>query len=252
MNFFTDTHTHFAAPEFQAQFSKQYQEAKAAGIHRFILPSTGSHDWQAIIQQQSEEMLIALGIHPWFIPKQAKQDLELLNHLLQQHPQSLLGECGLDYHKAQQHNERLLQQQLFTQQVELAQIHHRPLILHCVKAANDVINTLKQTAFTYGGFAHAFSGSLEEARLFTRLGFKIGVGVTLLNPKAKKIRQIVSTLPLSDLVLETDSPYMLPNNRPALILDIAHAVCTLRGIELNELMQQTENNIAEILARLPN
>ena len=90
---------------------------------------------------------------------------------------------------------------------------------------------------------------MEEAEAFIQQGLLIGIGSLLLNPTAKKARRAAAELPLSSLVLETDSPFMLANstNTPANLRDIAAIAAELRGISLSELAQQTEKNIDSLL-----
>lgn len=104
---------------------------------------------------------------------------------------------------------------------------------------------VKQTGFTQGGIAHAFSGSVEEAQILLRCGFKIGIGSLLLNPNAKKVRQVVAKLAWQDMVLETDSPFMLRDgvNTPANVRTIAEIMAELRGTDTAEVAAHTERNL---------
>ncbi|ENX0702275.1 TatD family deoxyribonuclease, partial [Neisseria gonorrhoeae] len=108
---------------------------------------------------------------------------------------------------------------------------------------------VKQTGFTQGGIVHAFSGSAEEARVLTKLGFKIGIGSLLLNPNARKVRDTLKALNDGDFVLETDSPFMLENtvNTPANILRIAEIAAEIRGTGAAEIAAITERNADSLL-----
>src|SRR5690606_3017771 len=98
----------------------------------------------------------------------------------------------------------------FSAQLELAQQFDKPILLHIRKSHAEVLSMLKKHQFKLGGIAHAFSGGVEEAKAFTKLGFKIGVTGQITNPNAKKLHQVVQTLGAAHLVLETDCPDMTP------------------------------------------
>ena len=249
----TDTHTHLADPLLAQHLPTVLQQAQQAGVTRFIVPATQPNDWQAVLQLNAPHIVPALGIHPWFIESDDHSQLHALDSLLAQHSHALVGEIGLDYLRATHPSERQRQQEVFSVQLRLAQQHQRPIMMHNLRASADIVRLIRHTGFQQGGFAHAFSGSLEEAHGFIRYGFKIGIGVLLLNPHAKKVRRAATELPLEHLVLETDSPFMLPDgsNQPAKIRLIAEHICQLRGISLAQLAKQTEANIHAVLKCRP-
>ena len=162
------------------------------------------------------------------------------------YPSVWLGEIGLDF---LHDTPREVQVSVFRQQLRLAQELSRPVIIHQVRASSVLVRIIREEKFTMGGVIHAFSGSLEEAHTFIQLGFKIGIGILLLNSRAKKVRLAAQCLPLKDLLLETDSPFMLPEgqNSPANVRQIATQVATLRGISLYELAQQCEENLTQLM-----
>lgn len=247
---FTDTHTHLADILLHTRLDEILRQANDAGIRRFIVPAASINDWNKIALLQSSSIYGAFGIHPWYAEEAGQDFLSRLDELLRLHPQTLIGEIGLDYANKNQPPEWIKRQKnTFRQQLALAMQHNRPVILHNVRAGNDLIRIIKESGFTQGGFAHAFSGSIEEAKEFIKLGFKIGIGSLLLNPAAKKARKAAAELPLESIVLETDSPFMLKNNAnvPANVYRIAEIVAELRGIPLQVLSEQTENNVDAVL-----
>ncbi|UOO82893.1 TatD family hydrolase [Uruburuella testudinis] len=248
----TDTHCHLADPVLNPNLPAIFADAAQAGVCRFIVPATQRSDFDAVLAlARHPHVHIALGIHPWFAEAAADADLACLGTLLQQHPRALVGEIGLDFYgKQQTAAQRARQNELLCAQLELAEQHRRPVILHNLKATAAIVAAIRQTGFTQGGIAHAFSGSLEEARLLIGCGLKIGIGSLLLNPTAQKARRAAAELPLAHIMLETDSPFMLKNqtNTPANVRKIAETVATLRGIALTEIAAQTEQNVAQLLA----
>lgn len=247
---FTDTHCHLAADQLRHRLPEITDRAAAAGVNAFIVPAAQQSDWPDIIPLCAYPFVrtAAIGIHPWFADTADHTVWQDLDAHLHRHSSLWVGETGLDFLRAQTDAERQQQLHALHIQLDLAQQHSRPVILHNVKSTAALSGSLKHTQFMQGGIVHAFSGSLEEAQLFIRQGFLIGLGSLLLNPHAKKVRQVAAKLPESAIVLETDSPYMLPGqtNTPANLAAIAAQVAKLRGICLSELAQLCEKNLCRL------
>ena len=251
---FTDTHTHLTHPALFFRLPEVIAEARAANVCQFIVPTAEHADWANALAllRQPEIRAVALGIHPWYAEQANASVLHELAQHLHLHPALLVGEIGLDfYDKTQSPERRAAQIQAFQAQLALAQQHRRPIILHNLRATAAIIQAIQSTQFTRGGIAHAFSGSLEEARLLMQRGFKLGIGSLLLNPRAKKARLAAAQLPLNALLLETDSPFGQPEqqNTPANVRRIAETVAQLRGISLAELAAACEQNLVELLTQ---
>ena len=253
---FTDTHCHLADSKLADTLPAVLAEAQAVGVARFIVPATSPNDWQAVAQLErpSENIHIALGIHPWFSDGLTEAAFQELESELIQHPQAWVGEIGLDFYgKEQTQAQRDTQTEVFIRQLILAQNLNRRVIIHNLKATAAIAAAVKTAGFTQGGIVHAFSGSVEEARILVKLGFKIGIGSLLLNPNAKKVRVALQALNNTDFVLETDSPFMLGHetNTPANIRRIAEIAAELRGIPLTQLSEITEQNVDFLLYTSP-
>ncbi|EMT2177395.1 TatD family hydrolase [Neisseria gonorrhoeae] len=255
---FTDTHCHLADPALRENLPHILTVAREAGVGRFIVPATRPQDWQDVAdlaERSSENPLwgnihIALGIHPWFSEDVSETDFRHLEQALKARSTAWVGEIGLDfYDKTQTLQQRERQIQVFSRQLAIAQTLRRRVIIHNLKATADIAAAVKQTGFAQGGIVHAFSGSAEEARVLTKLGFKIGIGSLLLNPNARKVRDTLKALNDGDFVLETDSPFMLENtvNTPANILRIAEIAAEIRGTGAAEIAAITERNADSLL-----
>ncbi|EEX93167.1 hypothetical protein VIOR3934_02253 [Vibrio orientalis CIP 102891 = ATCC 33934] len=232
-----DTHCHFDFDIFQGDFDAQLKSANAQGVSRFVVPSIGSSNWAQVQQMAAEHASIyfALGIHPYFLHQQSIDELPTLKELLNQRGNQCVavGECGLD---AMVEVDMVLQEKVFIEQVALATYYQLPLILHCRKTHNRMVQILKQERFQYGGILHGFSGSYQQAMQFIELGFYIGVGGVITYPRANKTRQAIVSLPIEKLVLETDSPDMPLNgyqgkpNHPKMIGEILACLASLKGM----------------------
>ncbi|CBA07323.1 putative deoxyribonuclease [Neisseria meningitidis alpha14] len=252
---FTDTHCHLADAALRENLPHILTAARKVGVKRFIVPATCPQDWQSVAElsempSEHGQIRIALGIHPWFSDGIAERDCVRLEAMLARYPQAWVGEIGLDfYDKTQTPPQRERQIQVFVRQLAIAQTLRRRVIIHNLKATADIAAAVKQTGFAQGGIVHAFSGSAEEARVLTKLGFKIGIGSLLLNPNARKVRDTLKALNDGDFVLETDSPFMLKKeiNTPANILRIAEIAAQIRGVGVADIAAITERNADSLL-----
>lgn len=244
---FTDTHCHLAAPPLIDTLAATIAAAQQFGVSGCLVPATQVSDWQSVLNLAQHDFVrqIAIGIHPWFALHHT-DFTDKLADILSQNPHIWVGEIGLDALIDVPMESQL---SVFKIQILLAQHFHRPIIVHNVRSTAAIVGAVKQAKFTHGGIVHAFSGSLEEAKLLINLGFKIGIGSLLLNPNAKKVHRAAAELPLSALLLETDSPYMLRNavNTPANVAKIAQILANLRNLSLENLAAALERNLAELM-----
>ena len=184
----TDTHCHLANPTLASRLPEITVAAHAAGVRRFMVPSVTEADFDAVCQLHNPpEYYGALGLHPWFAESFQPDLIGRIAERLQAQPGLLVGEIGLDYYGDRKQT-RAAQTAALLAQLDLAQQFGRPVLLHHVRAAADVVTALKHSGFCSGGIAHAFSGSLEEARAVIGCGVRSGIGPLVLNPYARKVR----------------------------------------------------------------
>jgi len=245
-----DTHCHLDMDEFQDDLPAVLQRAKEKGVEKFIVPSCGSFNWDkaAVLSRQHRDIYYALGMHPYFTQEHNPDDLVELDNRLASAPTKCIavGECGLDFFKHDSDEDKQIV--LFDAQLELANKHDLPVILHCRKAHQEMIKRLKQTKVARTGVIHAFSGSYEQAMDFIKLGYYIGVGSTITYFRAKKTRETVSKLPLEYLVLETDAPdmplsgYQGQRNVPERVLNVLNELIVLRSEPEQTVAEQVFKN----------
>lgn len=219
-----DTHTHFDVAEFDADRLALAQTAWLHGVRGLVLIGFEARRFEIMSQvadqlnqqhrlhQDVPRCYLAPGLHPFYIEMHRESHLDVLDKFLMSHRCIALGEIGLDRFEVR-HKPAIVQAQqahFFSRQLDLARHHQLPVMLHIRKAHGETLALLRQHRFTLGGIAHAFSGGVEEARAFVRLGFKIGITGQISNPNAKRLRQVVAALSPADLVLETDCPDMTP------------------------------------------
>lgn len=265
---FFDSHCHFDFLEFNADRAAIWQVCSAQGITQLLMPGVTPDQWQTAAQLCAHYagLCYAAGIHPHWIEQQPwfqinKNNLldnavrEKITALIQQEfiPSVnayaaycvAVGECGLDNMIA---TPLALQQQLLSLHINVANQLHKPLIIHCVRAHNELIALLKKNKPEAGGVIHAFSGSYEVAQQYVELGFYLGIGGTITYERAQKTRAAAAKIPLECLVLETDAPDMPlygkqgQRNSPVNIPQIAQVLADLRGIAIDEIAAATSRN----------
>jgi TatD DNase family protein len=157
-----------------------------------------------------------------------------------------VGEIGLDFFI--DHYDRARQEYFFVEQLKLAKEFNLPVLLHIRRAQDAILKLLRQHKVK-GGIAHAFNGSRQQADEFIKLGFKLGFGGAMTYSRASKLRELAATLPLENIVLETDAPDIPPDflergqpNKPEYLPRIAQTLAELRKITLAQIAQATTTN----------
>lgn len=261
----TDTHCHLDLDAFADDRQAVLERAAKAGIKRIIIPATTRHRWatiHALCQppappQHNIALFPCYGIHPYWAQEHDATDIEALHDYLQQHPALAIGECGLDFRPTQlaKENSRKQQRALFEAQLQLAYRLHLPVVIHAVKATQEVIETLRQFP-GLRGMIHAYSGSYEQAKELIALGFYLGIGASVTFPNAHKRQLVVKKLPFDAILLETDAPDQPPHahhsqrNEPAFITETLHTIARLKNVETETVAQHNEQNARQLFSHL--
>ncbi len=251
-----DTHIHLDAPEFDQDRPELLTRARCAGVKAFILPAIkkSTFDRVAALGREHADIHCAFGIHPLFLDDADEADLQALDNRLAQSQTVAVGEIGLDLFVQNANMER--QEFFFVEQLKLARKHDLPVILHIRRAQDLILKNLRRHPVR-GGIAHAFNGSLQQARQFISLGFKLGFGGAMTFSGSRRIRALASILPSESLVLETDAPDIPPawahggRNEPANLARFASELATLRSVDVAEIINVTGRNARTVFPTLP-
>jgi len=241
-----DSHCHLDHAAFKHDLPQVLNQAQDLGINKFIIPSVGFHRWeeQQDIQATYPNTYHAYGIHPWFCDLHREEHLEQLDDLLDN--AIAVGECGLDFmpNKPSQ----ATQLHWFEAQLGLAKKHNLSLIIHSVRADDTIVSTLKKHPKSRG-VIHGFGGSLQQAQNFIKLGFSIAIGTRLIHSRSKKIESLITQLPLSSILLETDAPDGLDKqtrNEPKELMLVANIIAKLRQQTPEEVLDTCSQNAQEL------
>jgi len=242
-----DTHCHLDAAEFDADRAAVHAAALAAGVRQIIVPGVAVDHFagQKSTVDAYAGCVAAYGIHPLYVMDAGSDDVDQLQDWLRRERPLAVGEIGLDFYVEGLDVAR--QTAIFVAQLKLAKAFDLPVILHVRRSVDAVLRELRRTRVC-GGIAHAFNGSRQQADALIDLGFKLGFGGAATYSGSRRIRELVATLPLESIVLETDAPDIPPawlnrgRNTPAELPRIATEIAGLRGIPPALLMAQADAN----------
>jgi len=252
-----DSHCHLFDAPLRDDPEGVLAEAGAAGCTGVVVVATWATAWEEIAQSRQRvravlpDSRVAVGLHPWFLPE-APSDWESRLAKLLPHVDAI-GEIGLD--RTERAPAMELQELVFSRQLQLAAAADLPVLVHVVKAHDLVLHHLKENGRRVRGIIHAFSGSPEEARTYAERGFLMGIGGGLTRENAHRLRRVVSKIPLTSLVLETDSPYLgtetVPAgaSRPAHVVQVALRLADLLGVSLETVVATTSANLKGLWER---
>ncbi|MET0026928.1 MAG: TatD family hydrolase [Candidatus Thiodiazotropha sp.] len=242
-----DAHSHFDDASFDADREQALQRAHDSGVREQVIPAVIAAWWPRIRElcRDYPGLYPSYGLHPMYLSDHRESHLEALREWIEREQPVAIGECGLDFYIPDPQPE--LQQFYFEGQLSLARQYDLPLIIHARRSVEEVINTLRRYPGVRG-MLHSFSGSEQQALRLIDLGFYLSFGGPVTYPRAQRMHRLVQRLPLTSLMLETDSPDQ-PNcnhrgerNEPARLTEVLEQVSTLRSEPPEEVAEQTRRN----------
>lgn len=255
---FIDTHTHLYLDEFDADRRETVEAAIAAGVDKLMLPNIDSasvHPMLSLCEAFPDHCFPMIGLHPTSVKENYMDELAAMECWLLDRKFYGIGECGIDLYWDKTFYQE--QEYVFRHHIDLALAYDLPLIVHIRESFNDVIRILKDVNKPdLRGIFHCFSGSVEQARQATGLGFSLGLG-GVITFKNNKMQETLKQVDLKHLVLETDAPFLAPvpyrgkRNEPAYIPLIAEKVAGIKGISLQEVSEATTSNALKLFGLRP-
>lgn len=249
---FVDTHCHLY-DEYYSDLDKVINDAASNNVTYYINNGCDNKSNIEVLEKIKKYPSIygAIGIHPENVDNYTEKDISFIEENIKNEKIVAIGEIGLDYHYTKGNKDAQIR--LFEKQLEIAEKYQIPVIIHSRDATEDTINVLKKYHVT--GTIHSFSGSLETAKIYIKMGFMLGVN-GVLTFKNAKVKDILKDVGLENIILETDSPYLTPEpfrgskNDPSHILDIAKFMANLYDISLEDLSKIVNKNILKTYKKL--
>lgn len=242
---YIDTHLHLSLKDYD-NIDSIVIRAKEQNVKYLVVSACQEEDMFECLSYMNRfhEVFYTFGFHPSCAGKVTEEHLVWLEKIVQERPKIVgIGEIGLDYHYGKEDKE--LQKDLFIRQLKIAMNLQLPVVIHTRDAVEDTIMILKQ--YPVHGIIHCFSGSLETAKLYMKMGFLLGIGGVLTFTNSR-LFEVVECLPLKSIVLETDSPYLAPvplrgkKNEPSFLPIIASKIASIKKTSLEEIELVTTNN----------
>ncbi|PTQ89364.1 TatD family hydrolase [Agitococcus lubricus] len=252
---FVDSHCHLDRLDldaYQGNLDLALAAARAQGVSHFLTVSVDLTDYQTLstLAEANTDISFSVGVHPSDVAQTSQEiSVDTLCRLAQ-HPKAVaIGETGLDYYY---HPEQASsQQQSFITHVHASKLTQKPLIVHTRDARADTIRILREEHATQG-VLHCFTEDLATAEAAMALGFYISLSGIVSFANAKALRDVAKHIPMSRLLIETDSPYLAPvpyrgkKNEPRYLPAVAQAVADVKGLTVDEVAQITRQNFAQL------
>ena len=248
-----DTHCHLDGEEFREDLETVVARAREAGVEAIGVPGIDLKSCATVMevcQRFPDYCFPMLGLHPEEVRSDWKDVLTAIAPAVR--GAIAIGEVGLDFYWSREFECEQLE--AFEEQVRWAVELHLPLMIHCRKAQNELLNILKRYKDDLpGGVFHCFTGNEIEAReLLSFDRFVLGIGGVLTFKKSKLPETLAQAVPLSRIVLETDAPYMAPvpmrgqRNEPAFVVHVCRRLAEVYGVSEKEVEVATNANVARV------
>lgn len=249
----TDTHIHLYSEDFKEDREELIKNAKEVGVSRFFLPAIDSEYVASMYELEKAfpaHIFLMAGLHPTHVKENYEEELLFLENQLKERSFYGIGEIGIDLYWDK--STLAIQQDAFKRQIRLAKQYKLPIVIHCRDAFDEVFEILgSEKGEDLFGIFHCFTGNLEQAQKALTYNMKLGIGgvVTFKNGGLDKF---LKEIPISEIVLETDGPYLAPTpfrgkrNVPAYLRNIAEKVASIYEISLEEVAEVTTRNSKDI------
>jgi TatD DNase family protein len=251
-----DSHVHLNFPEFREDMEQVIENAKQNNVEIMVNIGVDLKTSQESVNlaQRYDHIYATVGVHPHSadefpaIQSQIKQ-------LAGDHAVIAIGEIGLDYFRNISAHESQIA--AFREQLALALSIKKPIVLHCRDAYTEVLQILESDYIAnldgrLPGIVHSFTAGSSFARQFLQMGFFIGLNNVITYPKNTVLVDAIKDIPLNRIVLETDCPYLPPQQirgqrcEPMHVNEVAKKLAEIKGLPLKEVIEQTTNNVREV------
>lgn len=249
----TDTHIHLYSENFEEDRDQLIEEAMENDIRRFFIPAIDSDYVPAMYDLEKNfpaNIFLMAGLHPTHVKENFEQELDLIEAQLSERKFYAVGETGIDLYWDK--STLGSQQEAFKRQIQLAKKHHLPVVIHCRDAFDEVFEVLEsEKDESLFGIFHCFTGTFEQAQTALSYNLKLGIG-GVVTFKNGKIDQFLDQIPLQEIVLETDGPYLAPapfrgkRNKPVYLRKVAQKLAEIYEVSLDEIAEITTRNSKDI------
>ncbi len=243
-----DTHAHLQFPKFSKDLDEVVERFKnAGGVFLLNVGINLKDSKEALKVAKKYGFKVSVGVHPHDSKDVSDDYIQKLQNLAMDEDVVAIGETGLDYYR--DFSPRDVQKRVFQEQIDLATLLNKPLVVHIRSAYRDAYEILSTSQLPDPpGVIHAFSADYEWALKFVKLGFLIGIGGPVTYPKNEKLREVVKKIGLKNIVTETDCPYLPPQqfrgkrNEPSYVFYVLKFLAGILEMDLESVAEEIYNN----------
>ena len=243
-----DTHAHYDDEKFDIDRDELLNSLESGGISAVINASASVHSWDKILELTKKYPFVygMIGVHPDEIGELNEENFARMETLVSEEKIVAVGEIGLDYYWDKESHEQ--QKEWFIRQLNLAREKNLPVNIHSREAAADTFEILKEYGQGLKAIIHCYSYSKEMALEYVKMGYLIGVGGVVTFKNAKKLKEVVQAVPIEQIVLETDCPYLAPTpyrgkrNSSLYLPYVVEAIAEIKEMATEEVIKITEEN----------
>jgi TatD DNase family protein len=249
----TDTHTHLYSDAFDEDRREAIQLALDKGVKRFFIPAIDSETTQSMYELEEafpEYVFLMMGLHPTHVKENFEEELKHVEEELAKRKFYAVGEIGIDLYWDKSTLE--IQKQAFKRQIQFAKERELPIVIHCREAFDEIFEVLEtEKDDKLFGIFHCFTGNFEQAKQALSYNMKLGIG-GVVTFKNGGINKFIHEIPLEEIVLETDAPYLAPTpfrgkrNDPVYILKVVEKLAELYEVSEEKVAEITTKNSKEI------
>lgn len=249
----TDTHSHLYSDEFSTDQEAMMQRAFDAGVQRIFVPSIDSTYTDKMYEVEAkypENVFLMMGLHPTYVKENVETELAFVEAELARRKFYAIGEIGIDLFWDKSFLEQ--QKYAFQRQIQLAKKYKLPINIHCRDAFDEVFEVLKlEQSLELFGIFHCFTGTYEQALEAISYNLKLGIG-GVVTFKNGKIDQFLDKIAISNIVLETDSPYLAPvpyrgkRNESSYVVNVVNKLAEIYNITPEAVAEITTQNSIDV------
>lgn len=252
-----DTHAHYDDEAFDLDRDEMLTQLKEHGIEAVTNVGASMKSCKATLELTRKYPFVygAVGVHPNETGELSETDMNWLLEAAMEEKIVAVGEIGLDYYWEEPDHET--QKKWFVRQLALAEKVKLPIIIHSREAARDTLDIMKaEQAGKLGGVIHCFSYSKEMAKEYLNMGFYLGIGGVVTFKNAKKLKEVVEYMPMEQMVLETDCPYLAPvpnrgrRNSSFNLPYVVREISQIKNLPAEKIIQITSENAKRLYGLL--
>lgn len=249
-----DSHCHIDDERFDSDIEELISLFEENEIDFLIDPASDVNSGRKILElvKKYDKIYGAVGIHPHEVEGITQKQLDEIYEMSFAKKIVAIGEIGLDYYYDNSPKDK--QKEIFRKQMEIAKKRKLPVIIHTRDAMGDTYDILSEFRGEVIGVMHCYTGSLEMAKRFMELGYYISISGAVTFKNAVNVREMAKEIPLDNLLVETDSPYLTPEphrgkrNEPKFVRLVAEKIAELKNMEVNDLIYNTNSNARNLFS----